>query len=129
MPATAAEHKLIEPFNPDEALPKSAEFLAQLRDQFGNLGLAAAAYNAGPKRVQDYLAGIRELPTETRRYVMAITGKLVQAWANPITQQQNATNISYPNSEALNLNCQDLVARLAQQTSDAPNLALQLRFI
>jgi hypothetical protein len=119
MPATAAEHKLIQPFNPDEALPKSAEFLAQLRDQFGNLGLAAAAYNAGPKRVQDYLAGIHALPTETRKYVLTVTGKPVQAWTEPITQQQN--NISDPNSDTINLNCQDLVARLEQQTYKAPN--------
>jgi len=33
-------------------LPKAAEFLKELRGQFGNLGLAAAAYNAGPGRVR-----------------------------------------------------------------------------
>jgi soluble lytic murein transglycosylase-like protein len=43
MPATAAERRLLDPFNPVEALPKSAEFLAELRDRFGNLRLAAAA--------------------------------------------------------------------------------------
>ncbi|MFZ1066203.1 MAG: lytic transglycosylase domain-containing protein, partial [Pseudolabrys sp.] len=46
MPATAAERNLLDPFNPVEALPKAAEFLKELRGQFGNLGLAAAAYNA-----------------------------------------------------------------------------------
>ena len=45
------------------ALPKSAEFLRELRAQFGNLGLAAAAYNAGPQRVQDWLRGKRTLPS------------------------------------------------------------------
>jgi hypothetical protein len=123
MPATAAEHKLIEPFNPVEALPKSAEFLAQLRDQFGNLGLAAAAYNAGPKRVQDYLAGARALPMETRNYVLTITGKPVQAWVKPSTQPQNSLDASDFNSEPLNPNCQDLVARLEQQDTMAPSLA------
>jgi hypothetical protein len=123
MPTTAAEHKLIEPFNPVEALPKSAEFLAQLRDQFGNLGLAAAAYNAGPKRVQDYLAGTRALPMETIKYVLTITGKPVQAWVKPSTQQQNSPNAFDANSEPLNPNCQDLVARLEQQDSRAPDLA------
>ena len=48
MPATAAERNLLDPLNPIEALPKAAEFLKDLRGQFGNLGLAAAAYNAGP---------------------------------------------------------------------------------
>src|SRR5437763_9941885 len=48
MPGTASERGLLDPFNPVQALPKSAEFLSELREQFGNLGLAAAAYNAGP---------------------------------------------------------------------------------
>ena len=119
MPTTAAERKLIEPFNPVEALPKSAEFLAQLRDQFGNLGLAAAAYNAGPKRVQDYLAGSRALPMETRKYVLTITGKPVQDWVKPSTQQQNSPIASDVNSGPLNPNCQDLVTRLEQQDARA----------
>ena len=57
MPRTAAERGLLDPFDPVQALPKSAEFLRELADQFGNLGLAAAAYNAGPQRVRDWLAG------------------------------------------------------------------------
>jgi hypothetical protein len=57
MPLTAAERLLRNPFDPAEALPKSAEFLRELQEQFGNLGLAAAAYNAGPTRVRDWLAG------------------------------------------------------------------------
>ena len=41
MPRTAAERGLLDPFDPVQALPKSAEFLRELADQFGNLGLAA----------------------------------------------------------------------------------------
>src|SRR4029077_19066165 len=59
MPRTAAERGLFDPFDPVQALPKSAEFLRELADQFGNLGLAAAAYNAGPQRVRDSLSGRR----------------------------------------------------------------------
>src|SRR5215469_8632464 len=33
MPGTASERGLLDPFNPVQALPKSAEFLAELRDQ------------------------------------------------------------------------------------------------
>ena len=62
-------------------MPKSAEFLAELREQFGNLGLAAAAYNAGPRRVQEWLAGTGGMPSETRNYVYAITGSSVEDWA------------------------------------------------
>src|SRR5262245_56529226 len=69
MPRTAAERGLLDPFDPVQALPKSAEFLRELADQFGNLGLAAAAYNAGPGRLREFLSGRRPLPAETRHYV------------------------------------------------------------
>jgi hypothetical protein len=62
-------------------MPKSAEFLSELRKQFGNLGLAAAAYNAGPRRVQEWLQGSGPMPQETRNYVAAITGTSVDDWA------------------------------------------------
>jgi hypothetical protein len=81
MPGTASERGLLDPLNPVQALPKSAEFLAELRSQFGNLGLAAAAYNAGPRRVQDWLAGTGSMPSETRNYVFAISGSSVDDWA------------------------------------------------
>jgi hypothetical protein len=80
MPGTAGERRLLDPFDPVQALPKSAEFLDELRNQFGNLGLAAAAYNAGPRRVQEWLAGTGPMPQETRNYVSAITGSTVEEW-------------------------------------------------
>ena len=83
MPGTANERRLLDPFDPVQALPKSAEFLNELRNQFGNLGLAAAAYNAGPHRVQEWLAGSASMPAETRNYVSAITGSTVDDWARP----------------------------------------------
>src|SRR5260221_4747660 len=82
MPGTASERRLLDPFDPVQALPKSAEFLHELREQFGNLGLAAAAYNAGPRRVQEWLAGSGYMPQETRNYVIAITGASVDDWAS-----------------------------------------------
>jgi hypothetical protein len=81
MPRTAAERRLLDPLDPIEALPKSAEFLNELRQQFGNLGLAAAAYNAGPRRVREWLDGTGFMPRETRAYVAAITGLAVDEWA------------------------------------------------
>jgi hypothetical protein len=81
MPGTANERSLLDPFDPVQALPKSAEFLSELRGQFGNLGLAAAAYNAGPRRVQEWLAGTGQMPQETRHYVAVITGRTVEDWA------------------------------------------------
>jgi Transglycosylase SLT domain/SPOR domain len=81
MPGTANERRLLDPFDPVQALPKSAEFLSELRNQFGNLGLAAAAYNAGPRRVREWLAGSGGIPQETRNYVATITGASVDDWA------------------------------------------------
>jgi len=81
MPGTTAERRLLDPFNPVEALSKSAAFLSELRGQFGNLGLAAAAYNAGPQRVRDWLAGRRKLPRETSNYVWAVSGRSAEDWA------------------------------------------------
>jgi hypothetical protein len=80
MPGTAAERGLADPFDPAQAIPASAHLLADLKDAFGNLGLAAAAYNAGPTRVQAWLDGGGGLPLETRLYVMAITGRQPEDW-------------------------------------------------
>ncbi|GGF73649.1 transglycosylase [Azorhizobium oxalatiphilum] len=80
MPGTAAERGLADPFDPEAALPASAHLLADHARAFGNLGLAAAAYNAGPGRVQAFLAGRSGLPSETRAYVLAITGRSAEDW-------------------------------------------------
>jgi hypothetical protein len=80
MPKTAVVYGLENPFEPVHAINVSARFLVQLRDQFGNLGLAAAAYNAGPRRVSNWLAKRGSLPRETQRYVVKITGRAVEQW-------------------------------------------------
>lgn len=86
MPKVAAEKGLLDPFDPIQALPASARFLRDLRAQFGNLGLAAAAYNAGARRIQDWLAKRGTLPRETRDYVLKITGHAPERWLNTIPQ-------------------------------------------
>jgi hypothetical protein len=80
MPKTAAEFGLTNPFEPIEALHAAGRFLSQLRAQFGNLGLAAAAYNAGPGRVMDWMGRRKSLPGETRNYVLRITGRAADRW-------------------------------------------------
>jgi hypothetical protein len=82
MPGTAAERGLADPFDPEQAIPKSAELLDDLRQRFGNLGLAAAAYNGGPARVEAWLAGRGSLPGETRNYVSSITGRTAEDWTD-----------------------------------------------
>ncbi|MGU3388365.1 lytic transglycosylase domain-containing protein [Methylobacterium sp. D53M] len=80
MPGTARERGLLDPFDPEQAIPHAAHLLADLRTQFGNLGLAAAAYNGGAARVSKWLAGDGGLPAETRAYVANITGQPVDDW-------------------------------------------------
>ncbi len=80
MPETATDRGLDNPFDPLQAIPASARLLRDLYQKFGNLGLAAAAYNAGPKRVADWLANKDQLPQETQDYVNAITGQPVETW-------------------------------------------------
>jgi len=80
MPGTAAERGLYDPFEPKQAIVHSASLLADLRREFGNFGLAAAAYNAGAERVRAWLAGSSGLPYETRDYVQFITGRAAEEW-------------------------------------------------
>ncbi|MGI9357453.1 MAG: lytic transglycosylase domain-containing protein [Rhizobiaceae bacterium] len=80
MPATASRRGLADPFDPSEAIPASADYLKDLAVRFGNLGLAAAAYNAGERRVSDWIVGTRRLPLETRTYVRFITGRAAADW-------------------------------------------------
>jgi hypothetical protein len=82
MPKTADERGLSDPFDPEQAIPKAASLLAELSQRFGNLGLAAAAYNGGATRVANWLAGHGELAAETRNYVLKITGRSVEDWAS-----------------------------------------------
>jgi soluble lytic murein transglycosylase-like protein len=81
MPGTARMRGLEDPFDPLPAIAKSAQLLRDLHREFGNLGLAAAAYNAGPGRVHDWLGGRRPLPGETRAYVRIVTGRSAEEWA------------------------------------------------
>jgi hypothetical protein len=83
MPRVAVERGLGDPFDPSQALLESAKFLGELRMRFGNLGLAAAAYNAGSRRVQDWLSKRGSLPKQTQDYVQVITGRPVADWAPP----------------------------------------------
>jgi hypothetical protein len=80
MPGTAEERGLYDPFEPKMAIMHSASLLADLRREFGNFGLAAAAYNAGAERVRNWLAGSGGLPGETQNYVEFVTGRAAEEW-------------------------------------------------
>jgi hypothetical protein len=115
MPRTAFERGLLDPNDPVQALPKSAEFLRELLHEFGSLGLAAAAYNAGPRRVHDWLEGRGSLPAETQRYVESITGHPAADWA-----KTTSPTMSAPQQRPAPMTCDSMMALLREQ----PNVYL-----
>ena len=106
MPDTAAERGLLDPFDITTAIPASASYLADLKVQFGNLGLAAAAYNAGPQRVSDWLADESGLPYETQDFVLSITGMDAETWAEQEPVEATA------DTQAKKEDCNSVVALL-----------------
>jgi len=68
MPETACEMEVGDPFNPEENILGGTRYLSLMLDRFrNNLGMALAAYNAGPERVEEY----RGIPpyAETKNFV------------------------------------------------------------
>ena len=68
MPSTANDMNVGNPFNPEENIEGGTRYLRYLIEKFnGNLTLAVAAYNSGPKTVERY--GNVPPISETRQYV------------------------------------------------------------
>ena len=70
LPATAELVGVRDPFNPLENLKGGALYLKRLLEEFKDLHLALAAYNAGPEKVRAY-GGIPPYP-ETQQYVKTV---------------------------------------------------------
>ena len=64
-----------DPFDPHDNILGGAAYLRELFDRFGASGFLAA-YNAGPKRFEDYRAGLRPLRDETKRYLSTLAQML-----------------------------------------------------
>ncbi len=111
MPETAKRRGLADPFEPFSAVKASAAFLSDLRTQFGNLGLAAAAYNAGEQRVIDWQTGKGGMPDETRDYVLFITGHTIEEWKSV---GANYTVPAIGTEANFNANCVALAMRKGQ---------------
>jgi Transglycosylase SLT domain len=115
MPKTADDVGLSNPFDMPDAIAKSAALLRNLKNQFGNWGLAAAAYNAGPRRVQEWLASRGNLPAETRAYVRIITGRPVATWT--VARSSPSGMVRAGIVPADGIPCPQLVKKLATQSS------------
>ncbi len=120
MPGTAQERGLADPFDPEQAIPAAAALLADLSRQFGNLGLAAAAYNGGPTRVANWLAGKGGLPIETEDYVLRITGSPPDDWVAALKTKVEPKAV--PDSST----CLQLAANLRTPAATAPVLLAAL---
>lgn len=133
MPGTARERGLVDPFDPEQAVPKAAHFLVELRDRFGNWGLAAAAYNGGPNRVAGWLAArkagqTRFLPGETENYVFAITGRTAEDWAEEAVNRANGDGRSQPmppatRNEDIQASCAPTLVAIRQSRPALPAIA------
>ncbi|HHZ10217.1 MAG TPA: lytic transglycosylase domain-containing protein [Rhizobiales bacterium] len=60
-----------DPFDPRDNILAGTAYLREMHDRYGSPGFLAA-YNAGPQRYEEYLAGVRALPAETRAYVATL---------------------------------------------------------
>jgi hypothetical protein len=130
MPGTARMRGLDDPFDPSKAIPKSAELLGDLKSRFGNLGLAAAAYNAGPRRVTDWLAGRGGLPRETLAYVRIVTGRPAADWRAPDAAAMTAETTLAPCEELARLASRENAggrARIAARRSAARGTQIAAR--
>lgn len=119
MPVTAIERGLADPFDPAQAIPKAARLLSDLTLRFGNIGLAAAAYHAGPGRVGDWLRGQSPLPSQTQTYVLGVTGRSVEDWASGQGQPMEA-------EDSNRQSCVEIVGELrARRREGVPLLTLK----
>lgn len=80
MPATYEELRQryglgADPYDPHDNIMAGTAYIREMYDRFGSPGFLAA-YNAGPNRVSDYLAGGGSLPGETVNYVASIAPNL-----------------------------------------------------
>ncbi len=64
-----------DPYNPRDNIMAGAAYIREMYDRFGSPAFLAA-YNAGPGRVDDYLAGRSGLPRETVNYLASVAPRL-----------------------------------------------------
>ena len=68
-----------DPYNPADNILAGTAYIREMYELYGNPGFLAA-YNAGPRRLDDYLAHGRRLPDETRHYVASIGPYIADAY-------------------------------------------------
>jgi hypothetical protein len=65
-----------DPYHPYDSIMAGTAYIREMYDLFGSPAFLAA-YNAGPRRLEDYLWNSRGLPSETRNYIRRIGPNIV----------------------------------------------------
>jgi hypothetical protein len=95
MPTTANDLQVRNPFDPEENIDGGTRYLKYLIEKFnGDLTLALAAYNAGPKTVEK--TGTVPSITETRQYVKRVLSLYGGSTHHPVSNLASAAFSSLP---------------------------------
>ena len=128
--STADLRGLADPYNPADALEHSAQYLADMAQRYGNVGLAAVGYNGGERRAEGLIAGTGGLAQETVDYVRIITGAGHETWVQEPPQE---LDLRLSKTESFTAACHVLAKerRLSPPPKTEPNLkpwGVQLAF-
>jgi hypothetical protein len=99
-----------DPYDPHNNILAGTAYIREMYDRFGAPGFLAG-YNAGPDRVEAYLAGGSSLPDETANYLAAVTPNLGNAiplsgaFATYARAQPGAASRAYPGVASLAAGC------------------------
>lgn len=77
-----------DPYDPHDNILAGTAYMREMYDIYGSPGFLAA-YNAGPRRLDDYLSNQRPLPDETRRYVAMIGPAIDGVWPEHRSAAEN----------------------------------------
>jgi hypothetical protein len=100
MPTTASDLAVRNPFDPEENIDGGTRYLKYLIDRFnGDLTLALAAYNAGPKAVEK--KGAVPQITETKQYVKKVLSLYNGRTVLPVSSSASVVPSGEPKTEAI----------------------------
>ena len=87
-----------DPYEPRDNILAGTAYIREMYDRYGAPGFAAA-YNAGPDRVDGFLSGAMILPDETLRYLASVTPRLgvppSGPWVHPGGEGYAPTELAY----------------------------------